>query len=232
MKKDAYYFPHFSNARNDSKILKLRRIFGPEGYGIFFMLLEVLREQTDFKLPLDSIEDLSYEWHISKEKVLSVITDFDLFRIYKDNFFSPKLILYLQPYLEKSQKAQKAAAIRWEKTNANALPEHSASNASKVNQNKKVNENNKNLNSIDFNTVFNTQWMENVYRNGFKGNYESLLKYWEQFKTEMVARDDLYRTKEDYRKHFPSWVKIQQSNAKGENKSSVIKPNYDLIDQI
>ena len=81
MKKDAYYFPHFANARNDNKILKLRRVLGMEGYGIYFSLLEVLREQTDFKIPLSSVEDLAYEWHVSKEKVESVVANFELFQI-------------------------------------------------------------------------------------------------------------------------------------------------------
>ena len=56
MKKDAYYFPHFSNARNDSKLMRIRRIFGIEGYGIYFMLLEILRDQQNFKYPLESID--------------------------------------------------------------------------------------------------------------------------------------------------------------------------------
>jgi hypothetical protein len=100
MKKDAYYFPHFSNARNDSKILKLRRVMGIEGYGMYFLLLEVLRDQTDFKMSIESLEDLAYEWHTSKEKLASVVANFELFQIDNNNFFSPKFNEYLQPYLE------------------------------------------------------------------------------------------------------------------------------------
>ena len=62
MKKDAYYFPHFSNARNDSKIIKIRRILGLEGYAIYFMLLEILREQGDFKYPISGLDDLSFDF--------------------------------------------------------------------------------------------------------------------------------------------------------------------------
>jgi hypothetical protein len=140
MKKDAYYFPHFSNARNDSKVIKLRRVLGIEGYGIYFMLLEVLREQTDFKLPISGIEDLAYEWHTSKEKLMSVINDYDMFEIDNNMFFSPKLLLYLQPYIEKSERARIAAQKRWGNINANAyanaLPMQSKSNASKVKESK------------------------------------------------------------------------------------------------
>ena len=144
MKKDAYYFPHFSNARNDAKLIKLRRVLGIEGYGLYFMLLEVLREQTDFKFPINGIEDLAYEWHISKEKIASVIKDFDLFEIIELVFFSPKLVLYLKPYIEKSDRARAAANKRWTEIKdanayANALPKQCASNASKVNKVNKVN---------------------------------------------------------------------------------------------
>lgn len=149
MKKDAYYFPHFCNARNDSKIIKLRRVLGLEGYGIYFMLLEVLREQTDFKYPISGIEDLSYEWHTSKEKIASVISDFELFEIIDIYFFSSKLIFYLQPYIEKSDRARLAANKRWNEakeytkalqmhniSDANVLPEQCDSNASKVKESK------------------------------------------------------------------------------------------------
>lgn len=135
MKKDAYYFPHFSNARNDSKILKLRRILGAEGYAVYFMLLEILREQTDWRFPLSGIPELEFEMRVSKEKIVNVIMDYDLFEVDKtNNFFSPKLIQYLQPYIEKSQKARESAKIRW--NNANALPPHNERNASKGEESK------------------------------------------------------------------------------------------------
>ena len=133
MKKDAYYFPHFSNARNDAKLVKLRRVMGIEGYGIYFLLLEILREQTNFRLPINTLEDLAYEWHTSKEKLIAVVTNFDLFEIIDETFISTKLIMYLQPYIEKSERARIAANKRWSNANAyaNTLPEHSKSNASK-----------------------------------------------------------------------------------------------------
>jgi hypothetical protein len=118
MKKDAYYFPHFSNSRSDSKILKLRRVLGIEGYGIYFMLLEVLREQTNWKFPINGIDDLAFEFHTSREKIMAVITNFELFSIdEKEMFFSPKLILYLQPWVEKSKRARNAALRRWDNIN-------------------------------------------------------------------------------------------------------------------
>jgi len=56
MNKEGYYFPHFCNARNDLKILRLRKDLGEEGYGIYFMLLELLREQPELRYPCDDID--------------------------------------------------------------------------------------------------------------------------------------------------------------------------------
>jgi hypothetical protein len=50
MKKDAYYFSHDANARHDPKLSTLCMTVGICGYSYFFMLIEMLREQTDFVL--------------------------------------------------------------------------------------------------------------------------------------------------------------------------------------
>lgn len=151
-KSQPYYFPHYMGARNDNKILKLRRILGLEGYAIYFMLLEVLREQNGFKYPVESIPELEFDLRVSKEKISNVIFDYELFTVDDKNFFSPRLIEYLQPYLEKVERAKTAALIRWgnnenaakeANADANALPEQSKSNAinlSKVSNISKDNE--------------------------------------------------------------------------------------------
>ena len=139
MKKDAYYFPHFCNARHDRKLKRVQKELGIEGYGIYFMLLEVLREQDGFKYPLNDIDLLADEFGTSEQKTRTVVTNYKLFTVDEcNNFFSKKLIEYLEPYLERSKRAREAARKRWltYKSNANALPEHSASNASKVKKSK------------------------------------------------------------------------------------------------
>lgn len=140
--KDAYYFPHFCNARCDRKIKRVMKELGPEGYAIFFMLLEVLREQTDFSYPIEDIDLLADEFMTSEQKVRTVITNYNLFQIDEhQRFFSIKQIEYLKPYLEKSERARKAALIRWEgrenqEDNANAMQMQCAGNAKKAKQSK------------------------------------------------------------------------------------------------
>jgi hypothetical protein len=139
MKKDAFYFPHFCNARHDRKLKRVQKELGIEGYGIYFMLLEVLREQTDLRYPLNEIDLLADEFGTSEQKVRVVICNYDLFQVDENqNFFSFKMIIYLQPYFEKSTRARDAANKRWNNANAytNAVEMQSKSNASKVKESK------------------------------------------------------------------------------------------------
>lgn len=45
MKEQNSYFSHDGNARNDAKLLKVRMKHGAAGYGVYFMILERLREE-------------------------------------------------------------------------------------------------------------------------------------------------------------------------------------------
>lgn len=103
--KDAYYFPHFSNARNDRKLKRVIKILGVEGYGIYFMLLEVLRDQADFCYPISDIDLLADEFGTSEAKVSAVIKNFELFNIDEEQrFFSINLIRYLEPMFKMRQQ--------------------------------------------------------------------------------------------------------------------------------
>ncbi len=105
MQKDAFYFPHFSNARIDRKIRRMRKELGLEGYGIYFMILETLREQAKYNYPVEDMDLLADEFGTSEQKVRTVVCNYDLFKIDEQQmFFSPKMIMYLQPYLEGKER--------------------------------------------------------------------------------------------------------------------------------
>jgi uncharacterized protein YdaU (DUF1376 family) len=150
MRKDAYYFPHFSNARHDKKLQRVRKELGVEGYGIYFMLLETLRDQEGFSYTADDIDLLADDFGTSEQKVRTVLCNYGLFTFTDDGqlFTSERFTEYMRPYLEKKERARMAANKRWNNSDANAyanaLPEQCASNASKVKKSKvkksKVNE--------------------------------------------------------------------------------------------
>ena len=133
------YFSHDSNARNSDKLMKVRMKLGAEGYGIFFMLIERLREEEGYKSTID-YDTLAFDLRVDAEKVKQVVEDYDLFKItedgkyfYSDSFNERMEMMDVRAQQRKS-KAKKAAEARWNKqsedtSNAQALPKQCSSNA-------------------------------------------------------------------------------------------------------
>lgn len=148
--KDSFYFSHDLNARNDPKILALRSVYGMEGYGQYWVLIEMMREQDNYKLMLSK-----YVWNAlalqmqcdataAQKFVEDCINEFDLFESDGNAFWSNSLIRRMAKKDDKKEKARKAANARWNKdsddtdnaqscnSNADALQEHMHRNACKM----------------------------------------------------------------------------------------------------
>lgn len=92
MSTNAYYFSHDSNAKDDTKCMLLIDQLGLEGYGIFWVLIEVLREQPDYKYPLNLVPILARRYNTTAEKMMTVIKNYNLFKFDEENsFFSISL---------------------------------------------------------------------------------------------------------------------------------------------
>lgn len=138
MEKEAFYFPHFCNARHDRKIRRLRKELGVEGYGIYFMLLETLREQQDLMYPLEDLDLLAEEFGVSEAKIRTTICNYQLFEVdLEQKFFSPKMLVYLEPYFkmkEQRKLAGKASAEKRMLNDRSTTVQQSKVNESKVNE--------------------------------------------------------------------------------------------------
>ena len=94
MNKDAYYFPHDSNARNDQRLLKVRMKYGMEGYGIYFGIIEILREQSNYKLPMCVFDSIAYDLRVDVKVIKDLVTGkYNLFEydVDTDEFYSKSL---------------------------------------------------------------------------------------------------------------------------------------------
>ena len=94
MSKDAYYFPHDSNARNDQRLMKVRMKYGMEGYGIYFGIIEILREQSDYTLGTEQFDSIAFDLRVDVEKVKDIVLgEFVLFDYDSENdeFYSRSL---------------------------------------------------------------------------------------------------------------------------------------------
>lgn len=108
MAKDAYYFSHDSNAKDDPKCVLLIEQLGLEGYGIYWVLIETLRDQPDYRYPLSLTGALARRYNTTNEKVKTVINKYGLFVVDDDNFFSLSLLERMAHLEDKREKARLA----------------------------------------------------------------------------------------------------------------------------
>lgn len=143
MNKDCYYFTHDSNAKDDPKCVLMIEQLGMEGYGIYWMLVETLRDQPDYTYPVANIPALARRYNTSAEKVRTVVYNYELFTVKDDRiFFSESLNRRMQAFNERRAKRSEAGRLgmarRWGDNNAITplLQKDSAVITSKVKESK------------------------------------------------------------------------------------------------
>lgn len=111
MKKDAFWFTHDSNAKDDPKITLLIDQLGLEGFGIFWILVETLRDQPEYKYPLQLLPSLARKYATTFEKIKLVVFNYSLFEIENDTmFFSRSLNKRMIP-LENTREQRRQAGV-------------------------------------------------------------------------------------------------------------------------
>lgn len=113
--KDAYYFSHDSNAKDDPKCVLLIEQLGMEGYGIFWMLIETLRDQPNYKYPLILVPALARRYNTTAEKVKTVVGGYGLFVTDENEFFSLSLMQRMETFEHKREMARIAGKKSAEK---------------------------------------------------------------------------------------------------------------------
>ena len=115
------YFSHDSNARDDEKILAMRADLGWEAYGLYWALIEMLRDASDYRLKTN-YKVLAFSLHTSEEMIRSIINDYSLFSISEDGafFFSSSLTKRMEEKEVLSKKRRSSANNRWKSEDADA----------------------------------------------------------------------------------------------------------------
>lgn len=116
--RDSYYFPHDTTATDDPKIMLMIAELGLEAYGIYWTLIEHLRNQPDFKSNLSVLKALGIRFNSSEEKYKTVVKRYELFKIIDEEiFFSQSLVDRMKPLLLKRKKlsiaGRKGNVVRW-----------------------------------------------------------------------------------------------------------------------
>ncbi|MDD2526283.1 MAG: DUF4373 domain-containing protein, partial [Bacteroidales bacterium] len=114
--KNVLFLKHDLLALKDVKLMNLIESGGTELYGAYWVLLEHLRAQDEYRSNLSAIRSLARQVKISCAKLMKVVTDFDLFIIQDGSFYSPGLIKRMQPYdvkkIKSSENGKKGAAAK------------------------------------------------------------------------------------------------------------------------
>lgn len=114
------YFSHDANAMDDPKCMLLVSQMGMEGYGMFWALVEKLRQQPDYRLPLALIPALASRFGVSEAKLRTVIGNYGLFVVEDDVVFFSKSLVERMALMEDKQErrriaGKKAIECRWQK---------------------------------------------------------------------------------------------------------------------
>jgi len=144
--KDSFYFPHDFNARSDEKILNVRIKYGMEGYGIYFAILEKLRENTDYKCVKD-YNAIAFDLRVDASKIKDIVENFGLFICADDGsyFYSESFNKRMIPLDNLREQRRNAGLISAEKrlnstTVQRPLKDNPTTVEKKSNKESKVNE--------------------------------------------------------------------------------------------
>jgi len=140
MAKETYYFSHDSNALTDTKILNMRADYGLEGYGLYWAIIEMLRNEEDYKLTLNkntyrAIKTLTNTSIDIEKFIRDCLEEYELFKQDEEKFYSNSLLRRMKEKDKKSAIAKEKAEKRW-KSNAVVMQQQCTGNANKVKENK------------------------------------------------------------------------------------------------
>ena len=144
--KNAYYFSHDCNARNDEKILMLRAEHGWEGYGLFWALVEMMFENKETCLHHTKIKGIAVSYNIDitlLQSVINTAVNEGLFVSDGEKFWSESLRRRKAAFHElkekRSEAGKKGMESRWGKPE-NTEPDNSVITKNNKGKERKVKE--------------------------------------------------------------------------------------------
>ena len=111
-----YYFPHPSNMRLQREVIALRRQEGAQGYGIYIMILELMRDSEGQKV-YDDPDTIAFALHEDDVSLISRIChDYSLFTLTEDRYLMSSFLEMCQQQADE----RKSKAREWGKAGAKA----------------------------------------------------------------------------------------------------------------
>ncbi len=116
MSKETFYFSHDYNARNDIKIQALLVEQGAVGYGVYWIIVEILHEESVKKLKLDDMTYVAIARQASTSVeqarvIVECCLKYELFTEDDGYFFSKRILKNIEMRMSVSEKRAKAGRI-------------------------------------------------------------------------------------------------------------------------
>jgi hypothetical protein len=114
MKKSALYFPHDYNAASDEKMAAYLSQVGIEGYGIYWMLIELMHQAPDGKLSKQFLKGIAYQIRAdlnTLDRCYATAIECGLFTSDDEKFWSDRVVrnkAELSEYRQKKSEAGRA----------------------------------------------------------------------------------------------------------------------------
>lgn len=108
------YFKHDTCPRSDIEIMKLLNKYGAEGYGIFWILIELLHQNNN-KLYAEDIKTIIEAYDLTENITHSVLNDFKLFKNNNEYYYSERVGRNLEVQVRLRENKLKAIYSRWSK---------------------------------------------------------------------------------------------------------------------
>lgn len=112
MNRENIYFSHDANAMSDPKCMLLIEQLGMEGYGMFWGLVEMLRQQPEYKMPLVLLPAIAGRFKVSESKIKTVVSAYGLFTIENEEFFFSKSLRDRMELMQQKKVRRQMAGIK------------------------------------------------------------------------------------------------------------------------
>jgi hypothetical protein len=191
---------------------------GWEGYGLFWALIELLRNESDHRMRTHC-KSIAFALQTQEETIKRIINDFDLFVIDDKYFWSESLLKRMELKEERSEKARESAKKRWNKDiDANAMRTHSERNADamqlkerKGKEIKEIKEKESKINEDSHNAIFRELWNNRIWLEGlamtWKADLKEVQNHLNTFRQECILKSDYKENEKLAKEHFFNWVK-------------------------
>lgn len=241
------YFPHDSNARNSDKLIRLRMRHKAAGYGVFFMILERLREEPNY-MSVKDYNMIAFDLREDASLIKSVIEDFGLFVFTEDGkyFYSESFKQRMGFKDEKSRKRSEAGKLgmakRWGNNNVITNPQSNDNNVitktDEIITRKEKERKEKKIPPISptggsgGGSLFNLSRNDPPPSDGVKRNYEALTRELTNFKLSPDEFNTICELSNYGEIGNPVWKLLQRIRDSREGKYKIDHPGRFLISRL